>query len=364
MPTQPPPPPNPYAKPSQPYGAPLGPPPSSPPRPAAPARKQPGRRKFVAGVLAAALVVGGGAGIGGAAAYDALNGDDPSAGAGAGQLDGQDREHRRRPAVADPRTGASRRSPRRCCPRSSRSTSPGPQGSGSGSGIILSEDGQILTNNHVVEVADGRRHAERLLQRRHDGRGHRARHRLPHRHRGHPGHGRLRPHAGHHRLVRRAQGRPGRRRDRLAVRPRVDGHQRHRQRAGPAGQRRPRRRGQLHDVPGDPDRRRRSTPATAAARSLDLDGNVVGHQLLDPHRLRRAATARSASASPSPSTRSCRSSSRWRTARRRRTPSSASRVSDVRGERRATVAQPGAQIGEVTAGSTAGAGRASRPATS
>jgi putative serine protease PepD len=31
----------------------------------------------------------------------------------------------------------------------------GPQGAGSGSGIILSSDGQILTNNHVAEVAQG-----------------------------------------------------------------------------------------------------------------------------------------------------------------------------------------------------------------
>ena len=31
----------------------------------------------------------------------------------------------------------------------------GSQGTGSGSGIILSADGEILTNNHVVAVADG-----------------------------------------------------------------------------------------------------------------------------------------------------------------------------------------------------------------
>ena len=51
------------------------------------------------------------------------------------------------------RTAPSRRSPTPCCPRSSRSTSPASPGAGSGSGIVLSKDGEILTNNHVVAGA-------------------------------------------------------------------------------------------------------------------------------------------------------------------------------------------------------------------
>jgi putative serine protease PepD len=151
----PPPPPTPYANPSQPYGAPLGPPPSGPPNlPTPPARKQPGRKKFVAGVLAAAVVVGGGAGIGGAAAYDAFNGDDPSSSAG--------------PASSTVKTASTADAPQsvsadgsveavaeKALPSVVQINVAGSQGSGSGSGIILSEDGQILTNNHVVELAQG-----------------------------------------------------------------------------------------------------------------------------------------------------------------------------------------------------------------
>jgi putative serine protease PepD len=145
----PPPPPNPY---SQPYGAPLGPP---PPPPLRPAGRGPGRKRFAAGILAAALVIGGGAGIGGAAAYDALNGDDPSTPAGAATGTGV-RTASTADAPSDPTLdGSVEAVAEKVLPSVVKIDVSGSQGSGSGSGIILTEDGQILTNNHVVEVADG-----------------------------------------------------------------------------------------------------------------------------------------------------------------------------------------------------------------
>jgi putative serine protease PepD len=143
LPTQPP---NPYG---QPYGAPLGPPPPAPPP--TPARRQPGRGRFVAGVLAAALVVGGGAGVGGAAAYDALNGGEPASNAGTGS---SVRTASTADAPSDPALdGSVEAVAEKVLPSVVQINVSGPQGTGSGSGIILSEDGQILTNNHVVELA-------------------------------------------------------------------------------------------------------------------------------------------------------------------------------------------------------------------
>jgi putative serine protease PepD len=144
MPT-PPPPPNPYGQPS---GAPLGPPQATPP----PGRNQPGRGRFAAGVLAAALVVGGGAGVGGAAAYDALNGSEPSsssADTGTALKTGSTAD-----APSDPTLdGSVEAVAEKVLPSVVQINVTGAQASGSGSGIILSEDGRILTNNHVVEVA-------------------------------------------------------------------------------------------------------------------------------------------------------------------------------------------------------------------
>ena len=104
-------------------------------------------------MLAAALVVGGGAGIGGAAAYDALNGDEASA-APAPARRPQDRQHLGR-TVRPVLDGSVEAVADKVLPSVVQINVNGPQGSGSGSGIILTEDGQILTNNHVVEVAAG-----------------------------------------------------------------------------------------------------------------------------------------------------------------------------------------------------------------
>jgi putative serine protease PepD len=112
-----------------------------------------GRGRFAAVVVAASLVAGGGAGLGGAAAWDALQ-DEPTA----------------------TTTTTTHQATTSTVASTSDSTAPegsveavagkvlpsvvkidvvGQQGAGSGSGIILSSDGQILTNNHVVEVAQG-----------------------------------------------------------------------------------------------------------------------------------------------------------------------------------------------------------------
>jgi putative serine protease PepD len=105
-------------------------------------------------VLAAALVVGGGAGLGGAAAYDALNGDEPGGSAGLGSSTVKTASTADAPS--DPTTdGSVEAVAEKVLPSVVKIDVSGSQGSGSGSGIILSEDGQILTNNHVVELADG-----------------------------------------------------------------------------------------------------------------------------------------------------------------------------------------------------------------
>jgi putative serine protease PepD len=104
-------------------------------------------------VLAAALVVGGGAGVGGAAAYDALNGDDPQA-SSATDTGTSFKTASTADAPSDPALdGSVEAVAEKVLPSVVQINVSGPAGTGSGSGIILSEDGQILTNNHVVEVA-------------------------------------------------------------------------------------------------------------------------------------------------------------------------------------------------------------------
>ena len=142
----------PYDDPS--YGSAYGP--SVAPSEPAPASRPPRGRARTATLLTAALLLGAGGGVAGAAAYEAL-----------------DEETEATVASTDPATEA-------VAPLSSEDTSDGtaPTGSpeavassvlpsvvkitvvgaegggGSGSGVVLSEDGEILTNFHVVEVAE------------------------------------------------------------------------------------------------------------------------------------------------------------------------------------------------------------------
>jgi len=122
-----------YGSPVPPYGRPG---PAAPPQP-----KRPGAGIVVAAVLAGAL-----AGTGGAAGYAALT--DDTAPPAATSLDTTPVANARNDATTGVEGVAAA-----VQPSTVQINVSGPQGAGNGTGIIISSDGQILTNNHVVELA-------------------------------------------------------------------------------------------------------------------------------------------------------------------------------------------------------------------
>ena len=121
--------------------------PAQPPAEAAAPRRR--RTGIAAAVVATSLVVGAGAGIGGAAWWDSTQ-DEPAASAEADPVSTSQVSQTDAPAVE----GSVESVAQKVLPSVVKIDVTTPQGSGSGSGIILTADGTILTNNHVVEGAE------------------------------------------------------------------------------------------------------------------------------------------------------------------------------------------------------------------
>ena len=123
--------------------------PMPPPAPyQAPQAPRSPRSAFAASVLTASLIVGAGAGVAGAAAWQewSPNGADTSSSSpnASAVVDRGDSP------AAD---GSVEQVAHDVLPSVVKINVASPEGAGSGSGIIISSDGEILTNNHVVEVA-------------------------------------------------------------------------------------------------------------------------------------------------------------------------------------------------------------------
>ena len=103
----------------------------------------------VAGLLVAALVVGGAAGVVGAAGFDAVNGGGTDTASGTRTMTSPVINRKQ---VA-PATDSVEAVAKRVLPSVVKINVGNGQEQGSGSGIIISSDGEILTNNHVASVA-------------------------------------------------------------------------------------------------------------------------------------------------------------------------------------------------------------------
>ena len=143
---------SPTDEPQQPWPMPPGPGDATPPppAPAEPPRRR--RTGLAATAVAGALLLSGASAVAGAAVYDTWF-DEPTTASVSGQ------EPTDAPPAADDEAqpvatdGSVEAVARKVMPSVVRIDVASPTGAGSGSGIVLTEDGQILTNAHVVESA-------------------------------------------------------------------------------------------------------------------------------------------------------------------------------------------------------------------
>ena len=111
----------------------------------------PPRRRGGPGIVIAAVLAGALAGTAGAAGYTAATDDDTATPASATSLDTTPVSNNSSDDEAA--DGAVEQVATAVQPSVVQINTSGPQGAGNGTGIIISADGQILTNNHVVESA-------------------------------------------------------------------------------------------------------------------------------------------------------------------------------------------------------------------
>ncbi|MGC4109732.1 MAG: trypsin-like peptidase domain-containing protein [Nocardioides sp.] len=102
-------------------------------------------KRLAATVVAASLLVGGGAGFGGAALWTSTHDESVQSSPVLTQAGGK--------VAQTAATGSIEKVAQSVLPSVVMIDVSGPSGSGSGSGIILSQDGKVLTNNHVVALA-------------------------------------------------------------------------------------------------------------------------------------------------------------------------------------------------------------------
>ncbi|MFD1824697.1 MULTISPECIES: S1C family serine protease [Mumia] len=119
----------------------------TPQEPGKPAPKKQRSGGFAAAVVAGALVAGLVGGIGGAAGYQALNDDSTGTSPSTSSLDNTST------SSASLSEGEIEKVAQKVLPSTVQLNVRGGDSSGSGTGIIISSDGEILTNNHVVEAA-------------------------------------------------------------------------------------------------------------------------------------------------------------------------------------------------------------------
>ncbi|GAA1940807.1 S1C family serine protease [Nocardioides marmoribigeumensis] len=116
-------------------------------------------RNRAAGVLVGALLLGSAGGVVGAAAYTAANGDQSPTGslsaptATVTTRTTSDDDSRTDSTDLPAAAGSAEAVAAKVLPSVVKINVSGSQGAGSGSGIILSSAGEILTNNHVTEIA-------------------------------------------------------------------------------------------------------------------------------------------------------------------------------------------------------------------